>query len=214
LIQRVNITAPAGALLRTGSTMQVQESSFHGKLIVDGTVTGPSLDGLNIFGTLSGTGVISTGARLVGPDAQINPGGIGTTGLLTMGNLFVSTDPQNASAGRGGFVFELGPSSFDRLTFTRDLFLGGSLSISLLDGFTLGPNLSFPIIDVQGMLWDTFDGLGEGATVANFGGWDLHVSYAAGNGNDVVLYTVPEPSAAIYLAGLGAVLLGKRRRQR
>jgi hypothetical protein len=82
----------------------------------------------------------------------------------------------------------------------------------LLDGFALGPDLSFLIINVQGTRTGTFAGLEEGETVASFGGWNLHVSYTGGNGNDVVLYTVPEPSTAIYLAGLATAWLAKRRR--
>jgi hypothetical protein len=214
IIQRSSFIAPQGVWLRPNTTTSMQESSFHGNLIVDGTVDGFSLDGLHVFGSLSGSGTIEAGTRLFGPDAQLNPGPIGAPGLLTVGNLGVFHDPDHPETGYGKFVFELGPADFDRLIVTRDLTLGGTLSVSFLGGLTLGPDRTFPIIDLQGTLLSSFPGLDEGDTVANLNGWDLHISYTGGNGNDVVLYTVPEPSAAIYLTGLGAVLLGKRRRQR
>jgi hypothetical protein len=133
--------------------------------------------------------VISAGARLIGGDAIVNPGAKGEIGRLTMGNLSLVTDEEEGSI--GGFVFELGPSGFDQLTVTGNLALDGSVSVSLIEDFTLGPGLSFPIIDIQGTRTGFFAGLAEGATVATLSGWDLHVSYAGGNGNDVFLYTVP-----------------------
>lgn len=40
---------------------------------------------------------------------------------------------------------------------------------------------------------------------------DLFITYAAGDGNDVALYTVPEPaSAVLLLLGLGAVIRRRR----
>ena len=58
-------------------------------------------------------------------------------------------DPDHPETGYGKFVFELGSTDFDRLIVTRDLTLGGTLSVSFLDGFTLGPDLTFPIIDLR-----------------------------------------------------------------
>jgi len=57
-----------------------------------------------------------------------------------------------------------------------------------------------------------FTGLPEGALVQTIGGVDLFISYAAGDGNDVALYTtVPEPTTAAMLA-LAALGLAARRR--
>jgi autotransporter-associated beta strand protein len=207
------LTAPQGMMLREHSVTDVNGVSFRGKLILDGRIWSSEGSEPDICGTLTGHGLVDVAARLVGAEAQLNPGAIGATGLLTVKDLSMIPDPANVSAGVGEWVFELGPNDSDRLVVTGNLTLDGGLSVSLLDNLALGPGLNFPIIDVQGSLSGTFAGLAEGDTVANFGGWDLHVSYSGGNGNDVVLYTVPEPSAAIYLAGLGVILLGTRRRK-
>jgi hypothetical protein len=68
------------------------------------------------------------------------------------------------------------------------------------------------IADVVGVLSGQFSGLGEGALVASFGGQDLFISYAAGDGNDVALFTaVPEPGAGLMGAILCSLLFLLRR---
>jgi hypothetical protein len=47
----------------------------------------------------------------------------------------------------------------------------------------------FEILDIAGTRTGEFVGLGEGARVGNFG-TNLFITYAAGDGNDVALYTV------------------------
>jgi len=61
--------------------------------------------------------------------------------------------------------------------------------VQLIDGFALGIiGQEFEIIDA-GTLSGMFAGLAEGALVGNFGGTDLFISYVAGDGNDVSLFT-------------------------
>jgi len=58
-----------------------------------------------------------------------------------------------------------------------------------------------------------YDDLGEGDLVGNFGGEDLFITYNGSNGNDVTLFTVPEPTMALtwsMLIGLAIIM----RRQR
>jgi len=66
---------------------------------------------------------------------------------------------------------------------------GGSLAVVLLAPFTLGANQYFDMLSVGGSLTGQFDGLGEGGLVGNFGGTALLITYAAGDGNDIALFT-------------------------
>ena len=57
------------------------------------------------------------------------------------------------------------------------------------------------------------DELGEGDLVGNFGGVDLFITYAGGDGNDATLFTVPEPTMALtwsMLIGLGIMVRRRR----
>jgi|GEM_PF-3337731 len=78
-------------------------------------------------------------------------------------------------------------SEFDVLNVLGDVTLGGTLDVSLLNPFSLSPGLSFEIIDIGGSLSGSFLGLAEGGLVGNFGGTNLLITYAGGDGNDVTL---------------------------
>jgi hypothetical protein len=77
----------------------------------------------------------------------------------------------------------------DQLAVTGDAALAGFLNVSLIGGFTLQNAQSFEILDVGGNLTGTFSGFAEGAKVGSFGGKDLFITYAGGDGNDVALFT-------------------------
>ena len=66
----------------------------------------------------------------------------------------------------------------------------------------------FRVIRVGGALSGQFDGLGEGGLVGEYEEEDLFITYAGGDGNDVVPFvnSIPEPNSTtllILLAGLG-----------
>lgn len=84
-----------------------------------------------------------------------------------------------------------GEGEFDSLLIDGSATLGGTLELLLLDGFTPDSGSSFPIVEIAGSRTGEFDGLAEGALVGNFG-VDLYITYAAGDGNDVALFTLPE----------------------
>jgi hypothetical protein len=80
-------------------------------------------------------------------------------------------------------------TGFDQLLMSGNATLAGALSVSLANGFSLAAGQSFRVLDITGSRSGQFAGLGEGAIVGNFGGTDLFITYAAGNGNDVSLFT-------------------------
>lgn len=133
-------------------------------------------------------GVLSTatfGFDLVNDGGTIAPGdSAGTTHVLG-----------DVTLNAGSLAIELGGTGageFDNLLIDGSAILGGSLDVALLDGFTLEPNLSFEIIDIAGGQSGSFAGLAEGALVGTFG-QDLFITYTAGDGNDVALYTLGGP---------------------
>ena len=86
---------------------------------------------------------------------------------------------------------------FDAFRIGGNFDIDGLLDVALIDGFQLGLNQSFLIADVTGTLTGSFTGLLEGALVSTHGGQDLFISYTAGDGNDVALYTIPTPGSVM-----------------
>ncbi|MBX3416448.1 MAG: PEP-CTERM sorting domain-containing protein [Pirellulaceae bacterium] len=142
-------------------------------------------------GTLAGSGQINGDTHVFGAIAP----GISAGHLSFQGTLFFN--------GPSSLLIELGgldPVDFDRITVFNDLFLDGSLSVSLLGSHTLGANDYYLIGDVGGTLSGQFNGLAEGSLVGNFSGRNLFITYTGGNGNDIALYTaVPEPGSGIMM---------------
>ena len=72
--------------------------------------------------------------------------------------------------------------------------------MSLIDDFKIERGQQFIISDVGGDLSDEFKNLGEGSSVGLFDSMysepiDLFISYQAGDGNDICLYTMPLTNA-------------------
>ncbi len=99
-------------------------------------------------------------------------------------------------------------------SFAGEARLGGQLEVIIPDGFQLEEGQVFGLIDVGAVVIGTFEDLPEGALVTNFGGQelDLFISYVGGDGNDVVLYTVPEPSGVLLIGGMLGMGIVKRRK--
>lgn len=95
----------------------------------------------------------------------------------------------------------------------------GSLNLDLFYGFTPSIGQTFEIITIggnpgTGTRIGEFVGLPEEAFVKGFGDVGLYISYAGGDGNDVVLSAraVPEPGV-LAVAGVGMFAVAGRRRR-
>jgi hypothetical protein len=105
---------------------------------------------------------------------------------------------------------------FDQLFVSGDVnIINGSLSVSLLDGFTVSAGQTFDFLTLDGIITGSFTGLSEGSLVGNFG-QDLFITYLAGDGNDIALFSasvVPVPPS-VWLMGTGLLgLVGFSRRK-
>ncbi|MEM7476705.1 MAG: hypothetical protein AAF483_17095 [Planctomycetota bacterium] len=182
-------------------------------------------------GTLLNTGTINANGFLVNDGGTIAGAGmingqLEDAGILQPGNsagVLVVTG--NLLKTGGSLEIELGgtfdgggdnsQTEFDWIEVGGDVELAGILDVTFINGFDISGFMSFEIIDVGGSLTGEFDGLAEGGLVGQFGATDLFITYAGGDGNDIVLFgtgAVPEPSSVMVLAF--TLLLRSRRRRR
>lgn len=214
----------AGKLTLSGTSTYTGTTTVSaGSLYVNGAL-GTSAVTAN-GGTFGGTGLAGGNVTINAANfaAGSSAGSIEIAGDLNLG---VGSTTQ---VELGGTNFSLnGTEQYDRTKLTGITSVltlgGGALSLSLIDSFTLAANQAFGIIQLSDGATrnGTFGGLAsDGSLVGNFGGIDLFISYSGNfgdsgavditGGNDVVLYTVPEP-AAVGIGCLGLALILRRRR--
>jgi hypothetical protein len=187
-------------------------ATFYDDVTQNGTMQVSRVGSTNsvavLMGAFSGSGGFVGGGDVFAL-GDLRPGN-SPASVLYDGNLFLgnATDTFIELGGQG-----LG--QFDQLRVTGDFSLAGDLMVSLIDGHTLGAGQQYLIGDVDGMLSGQFNGLGEGALVGVFSGYQTFISYTAGDGNDIALFTaIPEPSTALVLALVGTLLVSRRRREK
>ena len=158
------------------------------------------------LGAVDGAGDF-TGAGTVFFEGDLRPGN--SPGVIEFGGDVVLSDSSLTQIELAG----LGVGEYDRLNIAGDLFISGELDVELVDGFSLESNSSFLVFDVTGNLTGNFDQLAEGDRVGVFDGRDLFISYQAGDGNDIALFTaVPEPTSGFaILAVMGIALLRRKK---
>lgn len=169
--------------------------------------------------TWLGDGVLvneSPGVLTLGDGADVAVG-LSNAGGLEIGAPvgFVAIEELDQSAGLVSFDIEgAAPGiDFDQLRVTGDLVLGGDLAVRASPALSVMQGQAFEIITVDGVSTGSFDGYAEGDYFDTLGGQDLYITYAGGDGNDVVLYTLPEPGTSLALAvGVGTLALASRRR--
>jgi autotransporter-associated beta strand protein len=189
-----NGSGAGGTLTKAGLGMLTLagDSSFDGSLSVAAGL-------LRVTGSIDSAATVRSGATLggTGTAAAVTVAGGGTlapgssTGILTTGNL--------ALAAGATFAVELAGTTpgtgYDRVTVHGTVSLGGStLDLDLLGGFdpTIGTNFTIVANDGGDAVTGIFAGLAEGASFAVDGAW-FAITYAGGDGNDVVLTAEAAP---------------------
>ncbi|MCP4891602.1 MAG: hypothetical protein GY904_34060, partial [Planctomycetaceae bacterium] len=100
----------------------------------------------------------------------------------------------NAAGAATEFEFGGGNvGNYGQMIVDGDFSVDGDLSVSFVNGFELVYGQSFVIADIAGVRSGVFTGLDEGALVGKFNGVNLFITYAAGDGDDIALFTEPAP---------------------
>lgn len=104
-------------------------------------------------------------------------------------------------------------SEYDQLIVSGNADVSGDLSVEFINGFQLDRDQEFLIVDIHGSLNGQFAGLSEGDVVTSQGGRDLYITYQAGSGNGIALFSVPEPGSTLLISLMaGLAMIGRRRR--
>ncbi len=191
----------------------------NGSLILEGAtldqpVTSPAGSTIDVIGDVTFNGLVSGAGSIFGSGTPIFNGGYSPGDSPAV--VPIATDLKLGA--QNSLHIELAGTSsgdFDQLAIAGDVSLGGSLDVSLIEGFAFQPQQEFTILNVEGNLTGQFDGLPEGARVGGSSDVDLFITYAAGGNNDVALFTraIPEPtSLALLASALLALLLGRKHR--
>jgi len=198
------LTIDPGTTLFTDGDLSTGSLMNNGDLIlansfVDGEVTSPAGSTITVLGDVFFSDPVSGAGGFFGPGTAIFDGGYSpgdSPAVVPIEGSLVFGSANTLTIELGGLL----AGEFDQLDIEGDATLGGLLDLQLLGGFGLGLNQQFTILDIAGTSSGQFFGLGEGALVGNFGGQDLFISYAVGDGNNVALFTaVPEPSSLVLL---------------
>ncbi|MDW4500562.1 VPLPA-CTERM sorting domain-containing protein [Sulfitobacter sp. D35] len=206
--------ANAGSIQTNGALVASGGNSFSGNVSIGAGGSLTIVDGA-VAGNVANRGLLTASGQTtfsgdVSIDGVFNVG----AGLTTIGG--------DLSTGLLSFEFGgITDGTFARLDIADDLFIGGVIDFDIVAGLTLGKGQLFDIITVGGGVLGQFAGLGEGALIEGFSE-DVFITYKAGDGNDIALFTsdgppahVPLPaSVPVLLTGLGALAwIGRRRSQ-
>ncbi|HMO16218.1 MAG TPA: hypothetical protein PKD64_19195 [Pirellulaceae bacterium] len=183
-------------------------TTFHNNVLHNGAEIRTAANSSTvILGDWSGAGAF-TGTGTVYLEGGVHPGN--SPDFVSFGGNLVLGLSSATFIELGGLL----DGQYDAFQIAGDLSINGSLNVSLIDGFELGFNQVFSVMQAGGATTGMFAGLGEGALVGNFGGMDLFITYNPDGGNGMSLFTaIPEPSSAM-LVGLTLFGLSFRVRRR
>ncbi|HUO29407.1 MAG TPA: hypothetical protein VMU80_09330 [Bryobacteraceae bacterium] len=191
LINGASLTTAGGSFLNagtfsvaSGSIFTVGGSSFNftqtaGSTIVNGTLTSTSLGTLDVNGgTLSGAGTLGYNVVDAG---TLDPGASATkTGRLTVSDSYTQSATGALNIAIGGTA---AGSTYDQLKVTQSATLGGTLNVTLANGFTPSVGQTFTIVTASAVS-DTFSAVNGLAINSSE---HFAISYS---GNNVVLTVV------------------------
>jgi len=194
----------AGTQALTGNSTYTGTTTVNGgTLLLDGTHTGGAAYTVASGATLGGTGsttspVTVQGGGTLAPDGSL---GTGSLDLEPLSFLSVGLDALTV---------------FDSLLVTGSVDVGdANLAVAL--GYTPDAGDYFVIVDNDGTVdavTGTFLGLPEGGRIFPGEPYGFWITYQGGDGNDIAVWAVPEPTT-LALLGLGglAALIRRRRRK-
>lgn len=198
-------TFTSGTVALSGILSAPSGTSVNAVVTNNGTVNGPVSAGefLTLTNEVSGAGNFTGNIRLTN---RFQPGN--GVGLVTMENVSLTNSAL--------LSFEIGGTSrgadYDAINASGLVFLDGSLTVSLVNGFLPGPYDSFQLLNTSTPenLTGTFAGLPEGTTFASSGQlWTI--SYQGGS---VTLIAIPEPGTIALICGLALAATGVLWRKR
>ena len=186
------------ALLNGANTYTGQTFVNGGTLLVNGTLNPAAYVHVSLASaTLGGTGnigPIAVGAGRVAPG--LSPGILTSRSIVIGAGFPLSIELNGTTTGSG----------YDQLRVIGDVYIGSAvLDLNVATSFTPPPFSTFTILDNDGTepIHGNFAGLEEGNTVSA-GGHDFQISYAGGDGNDIVLSRIGEVSYYLAEGATGA----------
>ena len=199
------------ATVAASNTITNTATLSGGKLLVSGTLaagsntttqtnsfswTGGQLSARTITpGTgFNGGGSITT-TTLTNSAGTLAPGDVGTAGLTTItGNFSVTSGSASLAIDIGGNTagnaFQNASGTYDKVTATGTVAVGGTLNVSLINGFNPAPGNSFTVLTAgSGNITGAFTNAAPGALISlNSGATVLQAAY--GSTNSLVLNTI------------------------
>jgi len=168
----------------TATSIAVQPGSNFA--LVGTEVTSPAGSDITVLGNVTFNDLVSGAGGFFGPGTAIFNGGHSpgdSPAVVPVEANLEYGDTNTLTIELGGLL----DGQFDRIDIEGDATLKGNLVIDLLTGFRPSLGDQFEFLDVAGTLSGQFLGLDEGDFLTAITGQPFQISYAGGDGNDVLL---------------------------
>ncbi len=124
----------------------------------------------------------------------------------------------NGSAEFNSLEFGISNNNSDDfyIDITGDLDLLDSYYLEFIfeQGLILRHAQTFNLINIQGSRSGIFTSHNENDVITTINDIDLYITYAAGDGNDIALYTIPEPTALLTILTIAPLTLNRRKNKK